>query len=396
MIMADEYDKLENKKIKQPKQPKQPKKNTSNEINYTYNDYLQNKIQLRKYRIPHLKTIAKKLKLHITGNKNVLVRRIENYYLRTKLVIILQKWFRGNMVRKSIELRGPAIKNRILCLNKNDGYTLEPIDEIPLERFYSYKDNKDFIYGFDVILLLISYKKKGKMINPFSREIISMKHVNDILKLEKIIKIHFPYILDNEENEILKNANQQQDHQRQHISNHSNSNILIQNIVPNRHIRFTETTGIIDEITNMNEIDELRRKMIFIRTKPINQRIEELFIEIDLLGNYTNSYWFSELTISELVKFFDCLYDIWNFRAHLNLDTKRKICQLYDPFLNYRPNNINASSINDTCITVMENMIYCGIDNEYRKLGALHVLSALTVVSIPARISMNWLYEAIM
>lgn len=391
MIMADEYDKLENKKIKQPKSTK---KNTLNEINYTYNDYLQNKIQLRKYRIIHLKTIAKKLKLHITGNKNVLVRRIENYYLRTKLVIILQKWFRGNMVRKSIELRGPAIKNRNLCVNNNDGYTLEPIDEIPLERFYSYKDNKDFIYGFDVILLLISYKKKGKMINPFSREMISMKHVNDILKLEKIIKLYFPYILDNEENEILKNANRHQPHLSS--NQHHQYHILNQNIVPNRHIRFIETTGIVDEITNMNEIDELRRKMIFIRTKPINQRTEELFIEIDLLGNYTNSYWFSGLTITQLIRFFDCLYDIWNFRAHLNLDTKRKICQLYDPFLNYRPNNINALSINDTCITVMENMIYCGIDIEYRKLGALHVLSALTVVSIPARISMNWLYEAIM
>jgi hypothetical protein len=43
----------------------------------------------------------------------------------------------------------------------------------------------------------------------------------------------------------------------------------------------------------------------------------------------------------------------------------------------------------------MENLIYSGIDEEYRKIGALHVLSALTLVSSPARIAMPWLYESI-
>jgi hypothetical protein len=46
-------------------------------------------------------------------------------------------------------------------------------------------------------------------------------------------------------------------------------------------------------------------------------------------------------------------------------------------------------------LTIMENIIYTGIDIEYRKLGALHVLSALTLVSIPARNSLPWLYESI-
>jgi hypothetical protein len=43
----------------------------------------------------------------------------------------------------------------------------------------------------------------------------------------------------------------------------------------------------------------------------------------------------------------------------------------------------------------MENMVYCGVDDEYRKIGALHVLTALTGVSIGARTSMPWLYEAL-
>ena len=43
----------------------------------------------------------------------------------------------------------------------------------------------------------------------------------------------------------------------------------------------------------------------------------------------------------------------------------------------------------------MENMIYSGLNVEYRKIGALHSLTALTMVSIQARQIMPWLYESI-
>jgi hypothetical protein len=43
----------------------------------------------------------------------------------------------------------------------------------------------------------------------------------------------------------------------------------------------------------------------------------------------------------------------------------------------------------------MENMIYCGIDDEYRKIGALHVLTALTNVSLEARNAMPWLFDTL-
>jgi hypothetical protein len=40
-------------------------------------------------------------------------------------------------------------------------------------------------------------------------------------------------------------------------------------------------------------------------------------------------------------------------------------------------------------------MVYTGIDVEYQKLGALHVLSVLTIVSMDARRNMMWLYESL-
>ena len=43
----------------------------------------------------------------------------------------------------------------------------------------------------------------------------------------------------------------------------------------------------------------------------------------------------------------------------------------------------------------MENLIYSGFDDEDRKIFAFHLLSALTMVSYPARNALPWLYESI-
>ena len=99
------------------------------------------------------------------------------------------------------------------------------------------------------------------------------------------------------------------------------------------------------------------------------------------------------------------MYDIWHSRISviLNVD-KRKICCLFDPFhIIYRRTIIYSREHHDDClytmrilaITVIENMIYQSIDEEYSKIGALHCLTGLTVVSSNARTAMPWLYESI-
>ena len=73
---------------------------------------------------------------------------------------------------------------------------------------------------------------------------------------------------------------------------------------------------------------------------------------------------------------------------------------LGDPFLNVLNervtyDNICINRLREACVTIIENMVHTGIDTEFRKIGALHVLTALTVVSLPARNSMIWLYESL-
>ena len=57
--------------------------------------------------------------------------------------------------------------------------------------------------------------------------------------------------------------------------------------------------------------------------------------------------------------------------------------------------NITFEQIQKGCLIVMENMTYSGINIDSRKIGVLHILTALTMVSINARQTMPWLYESI-
>jgi hypothetical protein len=145
-------------------------------------------------------------------------------------------------------------------------------------------------------------------------------------------------------------------------------------------------------------IQTIGNKMREIVQRPMIVRAQELFMEIDQLGNYTNVEWFHQLSIRECFLFFEFLYNYWRYRGQLPSAVKKRICPLGDPFLDItrmRMNEITEQQLRINCITVMERLIYTAYDIEDRKLGALHILIALTQVSLPARNSMLWLYESI-
>ena len=364
----------------------------------SYEHYIESNPDLNIFKIPELKAVAKKYKLYVSGTKGILIERIKNHFNEITSSIKIQKIFRGNIVRRSFRLRGPAFKNKSICVNETDGFTLEPINEIPFERFFSYSDSKNFTYGFDVVSLVFLFKKENKIVNPYTRERLCPELTNNILSLGRIIKIVFSHVL--EPNELL----QQQQHPPSHINmprrnviprignNENNLNTIIQNlIIPNNYRNEIENNFSNDQLALIAKIRELR-------TFSIERRIQNLFIEIDLLGNYTQSSWFSSLQRRDFVRFLRCLYEIWNYRAQIPAETKRQICQFQDPFYQIRfPNAIETTidEIKNMCVTVMEDMVYTGVDAEFKKLGTLHVLSALTTVSIPARNSMLWLYESL-
>ena len=390
-----------------------------------YQEFFNKNIALKKYKLPELKKMVKYYKLKVTGNKDVLIVRLQELFTQMKCANIIQKVFRSWIVRFSFKLRGEAFKNRNICINNSDFVTLDPLDEIPDELFYSYTDDTNNIYGFNINSLYQVLRTKTKINNPYNRTSFDNKTVKNIISLYSIIQLIYPTYKD--ESNVIKfsslssvssNNSSMNSLERTNTRPSSNSsrmsitsipqlptynpplqtieNIPMQNLISTRYFY--------PNILNVNEYsDYVRRnllKILDMRKQPVNARIQNLFMEIDNLGNYSQSSWFSNLDRNGLLVLYNWLKDIWCHRAQLSPEIKSNICPLFDPFVNIFKqriyiNSVTYEQIQFVCFTVIENMVYSGIDEDHKKLGTLHALSALTIVSAGARNSMRWLYESI-
>ena len=93
-------------------------------------------------------------------------------------------------------------------------------------------------------------------------------------------------------------------------------------------IDYAKQKGILETMINTNATklnEEMSEKIRGIRRNPIDTRIRNLFMEIDQLGNYTDSSWFSQLDRIEFIRCFRLLRDIWNYRSRLSFHIKIKI-----------------------------------------------------------------------
>jgi len=366
---------------------------TASQLNlyiFTLKDYTNKDLNLKKYKLAELKAIAKQNKLFVTGTKPVLIERINVHFTKSLTLIKIQKIMRGYLVRLTIKMQGPALRNRSICVNDTDFYTMEPLCEIPNNTFYSYTDHNNFTYGFDLNSLITLNKKSCKMLNPYNREKLYARNVNNIKKLERIIK--FTYKTD-------------------HLPEDKLATTLVEPtpiVVPPHIVRppiqlntYSNTNNLFnllgEDMPSSIQIDNLNR-LNEIRLQPINTRIQGIFMEIDQLGHYTNSEWFLSLDRRKYYNFYRELYEIWRYRSQMTFITKRNICP-YDPFNGIFTNNnyleLSIEQLREGTLKMMESIIYMGIDIDHRNLGAFHLLSALTVVSIPARTAMHWLYESL-
>ena len=363
------------------------KKTNIENLTLLFTEYFNNNIVLKKYKLPQLKLIAKSNKLHVSGSKDILINRIHDFFDKSMKSAKIQSHFRGYIVRKSFSMRGEGYRNRKSCVNENDFYTMEPLHEIPFEFFYTFKSNDEkFLFGCNIVSLLHLMNNKTTVKNPYNRENIDTSIIRNILKLYNIIKIIFgipedaPNINTNAiltmHNNITRGRTMQPRAQATHTAQSA-------------HLILT------DEIVNERSL-----KLNTMRAKPQLIRIQELFMEIDQLGNYTNFQWFLTLERREYIRLYRTLYDIWTYRGHLSREMKYKICVVEDPFQEIHRERVylhdaQIERLREICLKIFEHLVYCGIDEEHRKLGTLHALSALTIVSSGARDSMPWLYESL-
>ncbi len=360
-------------------------KNKSISPEITYENYMANRINLAKCKLPELKSAAKRYKLHVSGKKELLIERIQKYYNNTKSAIKLQTTFRRWLAIQMMRLRGPALKARTECVNGTDFSTLEPITEIPVSKFYSYTDaTNKVIYGFDITSLIELMRQNTTFQNPYNREQFNAKTKNDILTLYRTSFILVPNF--KAENQPYRGSFPDNPTR---LNRDRNARIALRVYNPRINPILTETM--------FNQYDSITQR----RNQPIATRIAQLFIAIDRLGNYTNGDWFSNLDLRSYIRLYRYLYDIWYVRSGLSYETRSLICPYSCPFEGIFTgrtlySEVTYPQMQTACVIVFENLVYSGVSDEYKTLGAFYAMSALTLVSPEARHSMPWLCEAVM
>ena len=295
------------------------------------------------YNVKQLKEICKNYKLKVSGNKKELINRIylflKNSFFATKIQATVRKFF----CKLSISLRGPALFNKNISTNDSDFCTLDKIKDISFYEFVSWRENQG-IFSSNIYSLKQLFKSsKDKPLNPYNRNPLSNELLNNV---KRIIKLNLIFGIKEKKN--------------------SNNPRVIQ-------------------ITN-----EL-----------INNKIMDICLRIDQLGNYTDINWFKLLSRRQIMKFFNVLYDIWNYRAQIPENIKREICAPHGrPFLNINLNynylcTGNLLDIKYNLCKTIDNFINKGINEDTCSLGAMYVLSALTLVSESAAIALPWLYQSV-
>jgi hypothetical protein len=344
------------------------------------------------YNIKRLRELAKENKLKISGKKGELVERLQ----KTFSAIIVQKVFRGSLIRCIYNKSFFKKSVRVLCVNETDFYTMEPLYEIHDILFYTIsniskttpdlnldnseekqekekeKEQDPIIYGFNIeslVQLIYKTPERKRVKNPYTRAEFSNRELDSIRFRYMLLQKYFTRHIDTSLAILLSNTN---------------------------------TNAYTHQARDIRPSAALRRSFIanleIIRSGSVQQRIHGVFMEMDSLGNYTDFSWFENMATSrEFRRFYRVLYNIWFHHARMPIDVRRRICILGDPFENILGfiQELDVTIIREKCVRVMENMIFCGQDADDRRLGAFHVLTALTVVSIRARIAMPWLYESL-
>lgn len=367
-----------------------------NNLYIRYSDYKNNKdLNLKKLKHPVLKETCKQYGLKVSGNKTILTERIEDKFKKITNAIIIQSMVKRYQWKIFYNYRGPALHNRNICSNTTDFVTLEPLNEIPIVNFFSYKDKYNFVYGFNICSLINLIRSGQTFENPYNRDSFSNSVKRNITRVYN--NNFFTDATFKTENKIFRRRNTGNSHRRRTIQNYRmRSQSDVNNYSPIINFQRYNTPNNIQRLQLFTErlqiIETIRNET------NVNLRIERLFMEIDRLGNYSSSSWFQNLSHMQYIRLYRCIYDIWTFRGQITTEMKRQICPFYEPFDGIFPsgssNAISFSDIKKACLLVFENITYSSPDIEVRKIGALHCLSALTVVSISARISMPYLYEA--
>jgi hypothetical protein len=367
---------------------------------FTYNDYVTTNILMDSYTLPILKQVCKTYKLCISGRKQEVISRITSHFNKIRNTIVLQKYTRRYIV--NIVMYNYK-KNKLLkdlCVNDTDFSTLDPLSEVAPDHLYCYTDTDKFTYGFNIISLIELLRNNHKISNPYNRMSITRKQQNNIISVYNMSILINPSFKEYKMYYSLTiNMHSRIPSRVQAMNRMAPIEVMLFDYHPepssynNYHPQYN-----LRLMSNPIQFAQYQQ-IVLTRQQPISVRINRLFTEIDRLGNYTQSAWFTDLTHLQYARLYRALYDIWNYRGQLSQELKMQICPFHGPFegifpVSVRHLDLSVDDLKSACLIVFENMIYSGISNEIRQIGVMHSLTALTIVSTSARYALPWLFES--
>lgn len=259
-----------------------------------------------------------------------------------EVVLRIQHWFRTWRHIMHIRRHGIAYYDRTITTNDTDFFSTDAMTDISGAYFFSYVDTDNHVYGFDVrsihTLVRRARMSSEEATNPFTRQLIPA-----------------PII------------------QRIHA------------LVAHLQKQGKETEW--EPIAPPTPEQQLRMKIV------------DLFAKIDELSYYSSPDWFIGLNRQQQKRLYIELYNIWNTRAELSAVQKNTIVPEYLTKL-FRHSTWSLSdhaleSIQKINMHIIRLLISSATDRNDRILGAMYVISALTVVHNGARMAYPWLHESL-
>lgn len=292
---------------------------TDKPSDYLKNDIIStlNTIDKKKYN----KSLKKDIVFNILSSK---ISRFQHYTDNSNCVIMIQRYYKDKYNKQQSLIRGEGFLQKELCNNKEDFFTYEPANEIDDKYFFSYKDDNNIIWFFDVRSLI---------------KLLEFKQPN-------------PYTMIPFNNDVIHRANKI-------IDNLKKSNI---------------STDFKDEI---KKVEKDKKKLL-------KQKITDVFASIERLGLSVNISWFTSLHIIQLKKVYGLMEDIWNYRAQLSNQSKIRICPPDGRIFNKSPHEIrNLSDRNKMMDYILTdiNKINKAESDDDKKIGFIYFLVALSKIN---------------
>ena len=215
------------------------------------------------------------------------------------------------------QYRGPGFLHPHLCKNTEDFLYMTEIQESDPLYFFSYKDSQDCIWYFDVRSFLKLYQTNKS--NPYTRE-----------EIPKNVKIQFTQLLQQMKKRKL-------------------------------------SVEIEDTIIQTLE-DKVKHKLI------------DVSVNMSQCGFQFHKEWVSHLDIPRLIKLFCLLEDMWNYRAELTREMKRRIIPPTGIVFNYPVGLLKRLRKKEEILNILLDDILKfenSLEEGNRKLGYIYLLICL-------------------